>query len=323
MSQKLYNRCVPWKKISCSKAKYYLTELNINARDFEGLVNNFTKRGDSDDLNDRLLEITQNNLTNLSELLYDGLPDTGLSIKKAKEIMGEDFYGHERYEQVFGRLPDLDELGRVPFKISELRRAKEKGMKLILRYDHHEAVAVPSVADLKRDDLAITLPRNHQDELTQKVRNGWVLVSKLTSEFNYAFRQAGDSLNLAIEILGKEVNSEARNEIFKWQEKIDTAAEHGNREQLMGLLMDLIANKMSEGQRYLVQPSEAIYDAFMVSGAFPKRLHKEIDSVVTGMLIGRRQEPHFLKVHLRDQELAVEAVPVDMSVNRVRYQIRV
>ena len=274
---------MPWKKISCSKAKFYFTELNINARDFKGLVNNFTKHGDSDNLNNRLLEITQNNLTNLSELLYDGLPDVELSIKKAKEIMGEDFYGAERYLEVFGQELYLDELGRVPFTVSELRKAKERGMRLVARYDL-KTVPEPSIAFQKIQDLSINLSTEYQKELTESVENGWALVGE-RGELTYLYQHAQDSWERALEFLGIDLDNEAFRDVKDLVESIKNAYLEGDIDTANEDLSDLMAGNLSNGPYFLVKANEAIYDALLISNGDPKLMREMLDSVITGSVV--------------------------------------
>lgn len=109
------------------------------------------------------------------EYLCDGLSSIELSIKKAKEIMGEDFYGEDEFEGVFG-IGSLDwkKVDRVPYTLDELRRAKEYGFYLVLRQNPdvknlHDAIEEAKL-EFRDEDIAPIA--------THQFKNRWVLVKK-------------------------------------------------------------------------------------------------------------------------------------------------
>lgn len=59
--------------------------------------------------------------------------ETGISIEKAKEILGEDILGSEAIEATFGFSPK--DIPPIPFSVEELERAKELNQFLELRID--------------------------------------------------------------------------------------------------------------------------------------------------------------------------------------------
>ncbi|MCC7522780.1 hypothetical protein IT407_03205 [Candidatus Uhrbacteria bacterium] len=274
---------MPWKKINCSKAKHYLNELHINARDFKSLLNALTIHGEfKSPVESRLFDISKNNIQNYTDALYNGLPDVELSVAKAKEIMGEDFYGAERYIEVFGQELYLDELGRVPFTVSELRKAKEKGMRLVARYDLKNVT--PSIVSEKIQDLGINLPSDYSEKLTERVENGWALVGE-RGELTHLYQYAQLSWERALEFLGHDFDNEAYNDVKHSVELIKKAYLENDIDTANEDLMDLMTGTFANGPYFLVKANEAIYDALLISKGDPKRMREMLDSVVTGTVV--------------------------------------
>ncbi|MCC7522779.1 hypothetical protein IT407_03200 [Candidatus Uhrbacteria bacterium] len=276
------------------------------------------------------IQLTKEDVLGHLNYLYDGLPDVELSIKKAKEIMGEYFLGAERFEEIFETTVETESMGRIPFTIAELKKAKEQNMFLMLRADTAEpGDPIPSAAHTVYDELGVTFPRDHQIEWMQPVERAWVLVSTGSSQEMPLYLNLESSWNRARKIIGEIETSDQFPTPAEFVERnlarIEEIFDKGDKKVAAGLLHDSIANTSSEESRFLVRGNELLYDALMICGRDVKDLAMYLKNRIVGMERNKDNQPKFVKIYLDENTKSVmySHHEIDEKWPKMANQIRV
>ncbi|MDO8507938.1 MAG: hypothetical protein Q7S53_05250 [bacterium] len=104
----------------------------------------------------------------------------GISLEKAKEIMGEDFLGPEAVENTFGIKLEESDIPRIPFSEKDIERAKLFDQFLILRVDKSRNGFGLTVGEMERSisGRRVKMINSYSSKGAEPPRTGWALVDK-------------------------------------------------------------------------------------------------------------------------------------------------